>query len=222
MQLKDLIRRFRYLANDTSMPPLWSNEVLNDLFNDALDQACIRGRLIREDQRSDVCQISLTVGQHTYPLHHAVTEIIILRLVPASGQKPRRLRLVSREWLDEEYPEWRDDNQSAAYAIQDDKSLRVVGAIEVGDVMHLECYRLPIQPLTSDMSEPEIHRAHHVHLIQWVLHKAFSVPDADAFDPNRSAQAEAEFTDYFGLMPDSDLRRITREDVVHHNRAHLI
>ena len=65
------------------------------------------------------------------------------------------------------------------------------------------------------------HKAHHEHLIDWALHRAFSVPDAEAFDPQRAALAEQAFTEYFGPLPDSDLRRITRHDVVHHNTVYL-
>lgn len=59
-------------------------------------------------------------------------------------------------------------------------------------------------------------QTHHPHLVEWALHKAFSVPDAEFFDPNRAQIAEAKFIDYFGERPDSDLRRITREDVPQH------
>ena len=53
------------------------------------------------------------------------------------------------------------------------------------------------------------------------LHKAFSVPDSELFDPNRAALSERAFASYFGRLPDSDMRRITREDVAHHNEAIL-
>lgn len=62
---------------------------------------------------------------------------------------------------------------------------------------------------------PEIAAIHHEYLVQWALYRAFSVPDTETFDPNRAAIAEREFTQYFGLRPDSDLRRITREDTPH-------
>jgi hypothetical protein len=73
--------------------------------------------------------------------------------------------------------------------------------------------------MTADntLGKPEIHQAHHEHLLQWALHKAFGIPDSDGFDPGRSALAERAFTAYFGPMPDSDLRRETRSDVPHHN-----
>ena len=63
------------------------------------------------------------------------------------------------------------------------------------------------------------HKAHHEHLIDWALHKAFSVVDSETFDSQRAELAEAAFTRYFGPLPDSDLRRTTRMDVPHHNAS---
>ena len=217
MTLENLIRRFRVLAQDTEQPLLWSDEAVIEWLNDAQAQACVRGRLIREDENPAVCQIALTPGQHTYPLHASVYELINLRIKGSGAESSRSMAIKSREWLDANVRDWRDMDRPSQWLIQDDTTLRVVGAIQAGDVLHLECYRLPLKQLANDMDKPEIHAAHHVHLIQWALHKAFSVPDADGFDAARSAAAEAEFTAYFGPMPDSDMRRTTREDVVHHN-----
>jgi len=119
--------------------------------------------------------------------------------------------------MDENMPDWRDEQGQAEFAIQDDTSIRVVGVITTGDKLVIECYRTPLKMLANDTDKPEIHEAHHEYLIQWALHKAFSVVDADTFDPQRSDRSEAAFTNYFGRMPDSDLRRMTREDVPHHN-----
>ena len=93
----------------------------------------------------------------------------------------------------------------------------MVGVITTGDKLVIECYRTPLKVLANDVDKPEIHEAHHVHLIQWVLHCAFSMPDPAVFDANREALAEVAFTRYFGPLPDSDMRRITRTDVPHHN-----
>lgn len=223
MNLEDFIRRFRALSNDRAQPYFWEDVDIVDWLNDAEAQACVRGRLLREDALPAVTRIALDPGQHTYDLHPALYEIIHLRMIPAAGGRVRTLRLASREWLDAERPDWRDETRESCWAIQGDTTLRVVGAIQSGDVLALECYRLPLEPLSLDDQdgEPEIHRAHHEHLIQWVLHKAFSIPDTEVFDPQRAALAEAAFTRYFGPLPDSDLRRSTREDVVHHNKVIL-
>ena len=212
MTLENLIRRFRVLAQDTEQPLLWSDEAVIDWLNDAQAQACVRGRLLREDARDAICRIALVPGQHTYKLHRSVYELIDVRIKPPVGPS-RPLKLVTREWLNAEMPDWRDCDRPVFWAIQDETSLRLVGNIGDGDVLRLECYRLPLAPLEDDSDEPEIHAAHHEHLIDWALYKAFSVPDADAFDPTRAKMAEEAFTRYFGLLPDSDMRRATRHDL---------
>lgn len=220
MTLEELIRRFRVLAMDKAQPYLFADEDVIDWLNDAQRQACIRGRLLREDANPAVCEIALTPGQRTYPLHKSVYEIINARIVPVSGRS-RPVFLASREWMDGNMPDWRDEQGQAEFAIQDDTSIRVVGVITTGDKLVIECYRTPLKVLANDVDKPEIHEAHHEHLIQWALHKAFSVVDAETFDAQRSERAENEFTRYFGTLPDSDLRRVTRIDVPHHNAAIL-
>lgn len=221
MTLEELIRRFRTLAVDKVQPYLFADEDVIDWLNDAQRQACIRGRLLREDANLAVCEIALTPGQRTYPLHKSVYEIINARIVPGNGDRARTVFLASREWMDGNMPDWRDEQGQAEFAIQDDTSIRVVGVITTGDKLVIECYRTPLKVLANDVDKPEIHEAHHEHLIQWALHKAFSVVDAETFDAQRSERAENEFTRYFGTLPDSDLRRVTRIDVPHHNAAIL-
>ena len=222
MTLEDLIRRFRVRANDMAQPHLFADQDVIDWLNDAEEQACVRGRLLREDALPEMCRIVLEAGKSTYKLHQKLYEISHLRVLPQNGGRSRHLLIKTREWLDAEMPDWRDSNRPAMFAIQDDISLRVVGKVDDGDALALECYRLPLKPMEADNSKPEIHIAHHDHLIDWALHRAFSVPDAETFDPNRAALAEQAFTRYFGPLPDSDMRRITRHDVAHHNATFLL
>lgn len=219
MDLKALIHRFRTLADDQEEPPFWSNEDVARWLSDGQEQACIRGRLLLEDARDAVCRIVLEPGRQVYKLHRALYELLDVRIRPAVGGSSRPLSLVTREWLNAEVPHWRDCDQPARFAIQAETSLRVVGGIAPGDVLYLEGYRLPLVALKDDSDTPEIHEAHHVALVQWALFQAFSVPDADTFDPNRAKLAEETFTRYFGPLPDSDLRRATRQDVPHHTVA---
>ncbi len=219
MNLAALIRRFRVLANDKAQPYLFDGDDVTDWLNDAQAQACIRGRLLREDALDAVCRIALTAGQHTYTLHPSAYELIALWIEGVDGR--RQVTLKSREWLQANVHDWRSLDRPACMAIQDDTTIRLVGTVATGETLVIECYRLPIRPMRVDSDEPEIHRAHHEHLIDWALHKAFSVTDAEALDKDRAALAERAFTAYFGQLPDSDMRRITREDVSHHNEAIL-
>jgi len=84
---------------------------------------------------------------------------------------------------------------------------------DVVGTLYLEGYRLPLASLSASTDVPEVNAVHHRHLVDWALHRAFSVPDSESFDAQRAGQAEAAFSAYFGPAPDADLRRSTRVDV---------
>lgn len=226
MNLESLIEQFRVLAKDRSAPYLVETQDVVDWLNEAEAEAAIRKRLIRDDTTAEVCEIDLTVGTRKYALHPSVYEIINIRLLPGNGDETRDFTLRSREWLDANQPSWRTWHTTqripARIAIQDDTTITLAGFVELDDKLLIECYRTPLVPMEADDSEPEIHGMHHLKLVQWALHRAFSVPDNDLFDPQKSERAEQEFTKYFGLRPDADARRKTRIDVPHHNVSPLI
>lgn len=72
-----------------------------------------------------------------------------------------------------------------------------------------------VLPLTTDGNgqviyldnEPEIEEAHHRHLVQWALHRAFNIPDADSYDKARASEHMAAFVAQFGEHPGADMRR---------------
>lgn len=216
MQLSQLIQRFRILANDKVEPYFHDDESVIDWLNDAVNEACIRGRLLHESENDAICKMSVLTGIAQYPLHESLYEISRIWFEPSNGVAGSYIALMSAESLDRHYYEnWKTLIGFPRFAIQDDTSIRLVPKPNVVGELQLEGYRVPMQPMQLDSDVPEINAIHHVHLIQWALHKAFSIPDTEFFDADRSAIAEHEFTDYFGDRPDSDLRRITREDVPH-------
>ena len=220
MNLEDLIRRFRTLAGDTKAPQFWKDADITDWLNDAQVQACVRGRLLLEDANPAMCVIDIEADRHTYPLHHLVYEIERIEFKATGESRSQHIKIKSRGWLDDNHPGWRDDGRCVRFAIQGETSIRLVSTPAVNGVLTIEAYRLPRKAMLSEYDTPEIHQASHEHLIQWALHKAFSVPDSEAFDPQRATKAEDAFTAYFGPLPDSDMRRITREDTPHTVKVH--
>lgn len=216
MNLEAMIRQYRVAAHDTVEPYFFADDDLIPLFNEAQHEAVTRGRLIHEAQDPAVCEIAVTAGQAVYPLHPALYELTHIRLEQQGSHRSQSIRLSSTEELDRVFPQWREITGRPEYAVQDDTALRLVPKPEAGGTLRVEGYRLPLSEMTDVADEPEINAAHHRHLHQWVLFRVFSVPDAEVFDPSRAALAESEFTRYFGLRPDSDLRRIVREDEPHH------
>lgn len=222
MTLAELIRRVRTEANDKVEPYFWSDEDVAGWLNDAVVEAAVRGRLIHESSEVAVCTIGVLADTAVYALHSSLYELTHLGFYPADGSRPCMLLIKSTEWLDRFKPEWRTCTGKPEFAVQDDTSLRLVPMPVAGGTLRLEGYRTPLEPMKladKDVAKPELHESHHIHLMQWALHRGFSIPDMESFDPSRAAIAEAAFTDYFGIRPDSDLRRQTREDVPHHVEA---
>jgi hypothetical protein len=221
MTLEQLMARFRIEADDRVAPYLWADEWLIDWFDEAQNEAAIRARLLLDDYTPEICQIAVTPGTDSYALHPKLYEIAHLRFV--STDRPSEPKLVTREWLDRMKPEWRSLPQDVPkWAIQTDTRLRLVPMPSVSGTLQLEAYRLPMDDMVEYADVPEIHQAHHIHLIQWVLYRAFSKPDADAHDPQRAERAYANFEQYFGKRPDADLRRSTRQDEVQANVSYVL
>lgn len=228
MTLDELINDFRVTTQDLRRTASGNAED-NFLFKtpdvtrwliEAEQEACIRGRLLHESANESVCAIDVLAGETVYPLDPVVYEIDHLGLLEAGATERRDVKLVSREWLDENQCGWRDRAGLPRFAIQDDTRIRLVPTPNAPATLRLEAYRLPMRGLTDvKTSKPEIHQAHHRHLVNWALHRAFSVPDSETLDLGRAGDALDAFTRYFGERPDSDLRRTTRHDVEHHNKA---
>ena len=226
MNLDDLTRRFRALAKDTVEPNLFSAEDVADWLTDAEAQAAIRARLLLDDYTPAVCVVPVVAGTHSYKLHAKLYELVTVRFKATGATRSVPLNLVTREWLNDNVRDWRDADDwhhmdyCHRYAVQSETGLRIVPVpAEAGELL-IEGYRLPLKPLANEYDKPEIHEASHEKLIYWALHRAFSVSDAEAFDPQRAQEAREEFERHFGSPVDADLRRSTRTDQVQHNTAY--
>ena len=215
MNLAALITRYRILANDKAEPPFVTDEDVTAFLNEAVQQACIRARLIHESANPSVCAIDVTEGVSVHPLNSSLYEIDHLSFTPGGETRAYPVRLASPEWMDDNVPDWRTREGDPRYALQNDESLRLVPRPTRPGMMTLEGYRLPLAPLALPDDVPEIHTGHHPHLVDWALSRAFSIPDSEFFDPKRAAEAEAQFESYFGPAPDADMGRLTREDFPH-------
>ncbi|CAE6949645.1 conserved protein of unknown function [Ectopseudomonas oleovorans] len=216
MNLDELTKDFRVTTQDKVEPYLFERSDVARWLIEAEQEACIRGRLLHDSG----FEVDIAAGETVYPLSQSLYEIDHLGLLEAGSTERCPVKLVSREWLDDNQPGWRDRTDIPRFAIQSDTSIRLVPTPRLGGTLKLEGYRLPLRGLSTDKtSKPEINQAHHRHLVNWALYRAFSMPDSETLDLGRAEAALAAFTNYFGDRPDSDLRRITRQDVEHHNKA---
>ena len=219
MNLEQLTAQFRVDADDLTEPYFWDAEWIATWLTEAQAEAAIRNRLLYEASNPAVCQIAVAANAATHDLHKSLFELVHLRFQATGAATSSVLSIKAREELDRIRPGWRDETGTPRHAIQDDTRITLVPRPELAGTLHVEGYRVPLKALENDTDKPELHEAHHRHLVHWALHRAFSKPDSETIDPTRAATAEAAFTRYFGPSPDADLRRSTRHDEVQTNKA---
>lgn len=225
MTLDDLIGIVRTDAKDDTEPYFWSDEQITGWLNEAAAEAALRGRLIHESADSTVCDIPVTAGTAVHDLHPSLYELDYVSFTETGADAPCRLPILSREKLDTLAPDWRQETGTPRYALQDDTRIRLSPTPDADGTLRVEGYRTPLAPMAlanRATDTPELKPIHHVHLSHFALYRGFSIPDMEMFDQERADRALGAFTNYFGLRPDSDLRRITREDTPHHVEAFWI
>lgn len=215
MTLGDLIREFRILVQDTAQPYLFPGDELITWFNGAEREAAIRGKLLVD---SDV--INVTPGVVEYELPDRLFDIQHAELRSA-GKFIRPLDATDRRSIDRVRPGWRTETAPLCGYIHDHDQKKLV-LTSVPDAEHdvfIEFLRTP-SGMSSDSDSPEISDLHHERLIDWVIYKGCSKPDAETLDPGRAAKAYEDFTRYFGKNPGADMRRRQNANRPHRTKSH--
>jgi len=235
MTTEELIAMYRLLADDGVVPYRVDDATIQTLLLEGEAEAAVRARLL-----TDTATIAVSPAKSLYAMPEEFYELAHVAFVNADGAR-YPLKLVSAEYLDQSavpdptriypplgtgYPasapveNWRDATGTAPiFAVQSDVSLRLVPIPLESGTLVLEGYRLPRRYPDED---PEISLAHHAYLVYWALYRTFSITDEDHFDQQRASIALGEFTQYFGIRPDADLRRTTRHDTPHHVEAFFV
>jgi hypothetical protein len=220
MNVKELEAEFRERADDEAMPYLWSSDDFLRWLNQAQDEACIRKKLIFENTKPEFCRIAVSAGAgSTYQINDKIIAIDYAYLVDASGDR-HPLILSDSDELNRIKPDWRTSTDRPCHIIHRDNTLQFGGRISESYTLQLECYRLPLKCLKEEGDKPEINQVHHIHLIEWVLHKAYSKPDSQTLNQGKADEAEKEFTDYFGPRPDANQRKNEFANRPHRNKAY--
>lgn len=219
MKLAELIRGLRVDLRDLAAPYFWSNEELVYWLNEAQTEAAERGRLLLERSNPTVTRVALVAGQASYNLHKSLFELVNIHLL---NRPDKQIHLHTAEWLDANRPGWRERanwlTQGPEFALLERGVLTLMPAPHRDGTLVVEGYRTPLAELQDDNDEPELDSKDHRFLMDWVQYRAFSVPDAEAFDPNRARAALERFTAHFGEHPGTNRRAWTREDEPHVTR----
>ena len=205
-KLSELFELFRDLADDDTEPPFWSDRRLTRWFVEAEKEACERGDLIRDRATPAVCSIAVVAGTSEYALHESIVRIFRAALLDASDVETV-LEQMDLPTLDRRDPTWRDNEGAPCACVVSDGFILLNSQVDQSYTLALEVYRVPLEAerLANPDDVPTIHVRHHEGLVQWVLKRAYEMPDTEFVNLEKSARAEREFTRIFGERPDREL-----------------
>lgn len=201
-----LLELFRHETGDdvgTAETYLWSDERVLGFFAEGEQQACIRGKLLREtrpitlDPDEGSAEVALGGPRFT------IIERIRLQWPDANSTRYCPLDLVD---ILDQCDGRRDRTGKPTIAYRQAQTLILNRIPLEAGVLHVEGYREPIG-IENASDEPEIADHLHVNLIDWALFRAYSRKDSQAYDAQRAQDAKTRYEAVFGKAPTASALR---------------
>lgn len=195
MTLEELIVLYREQAFDKAEPYFCSDELLTIYANEAQDEACRRGELLRSSSAA-FCTVAFAANDASVALDSRVVRIKSARV------NGKTARVVTSDMMDELFPEWRDDTgrTTPTHLIEgeDTGRLNLWPRPGASGTISLTVQRLAIEKMANDSDEPEIRPELHPSLVDWMLYRAHSREDQEIFNETKAMRALVRFEAEFG------------------------
>lgn len=180
MTPSQFVDRFRTLADDHNVPPLWTDAVIMVHATEGQMEAARRLRYFVDSRTAEVCSLAVpaaaTVGDAVLDLDPRVIRVNRVKL----GSQERPLSKVLRADLDRFRPNWESDEPGVpvAWVPWDSGTIRTVPPSADDDIAQLTVIREPItEPALAVDPDPavpfELPPRMHQGVLHWALHKAF-------------------------------------------------
>lgn len=190
----ELLEVFRAEVNDVEAPYLWSDDEFYRYADDAQKMFCRKTDGIADDTTPAVVELVLAPGADRVALHPTIKQIrSALRTDtgrPIEVISPENMP--ARGW----YFDGRPGNVRALVVGGSANAARVFPLSGEDVTLQLGVFRLPLTTV-SDLDDPlEVDEQHHLHLLLWAKHLAYSKQDAEAFDKTKAAEFRTAFLAY--------------------------
>lgn len=201
--LRQLLRDLRDDLDDDVARYHYSDKKLTRWLNQAVEEAAVRGRMLLESARADICQIALQAGVAEYALHPCAW--VIRRAVLDGDLSDPLYRTTTHDMDIRGGRSWRTQTGMPQFLIRDQQAGRILLSPipEQDSILHLTVIRTPDESelLEQPDDEPVIDPIHHQRLVHWALWRAYSVKDSEKLDPNAAQTNLALFEQAFGARP---------------------
>ena len=205
MTLSELRQLVREMVSDVRSPPMVSDFRIRFWLNEAQREACLRARLLRENNASSRSTITTVADTAEYALDDTVQ---VVQRAWLSGENDPPLA-IQRDWAsDELWPSWRTETGRPRAIIPDITS----GSITIAPVpdavytIGLQLWRLPTtdEELLNDTDSPVIKAQHHPDLVHWVCYRIRNSRDLEIYEPDDALYELGQFEAKFGPRPSAE------------------
>lgn len=218
MELQDLIEEFRNQVSDTALPCLWSDDEVLRYAIDAQDQLVRMTGGIADvtvaladigSPQTRLQDLDVVVGQpyaalSPYILRHRTARLLTvkqdIRIINHSDLPITQGRASTTDYGLLGQSLQLDDTETGEVlygmlGLRDGyvRWLRVPASV---DTCRLSVFRLPYPRIAAQEDNLEVKEQHHLHLIKWMKHLAYSKQDGEVYDKGQAEGARAAFVDY--------------------------
>lgn len=224
MNIEDLISLFRKQVGDTESPPLWDDDEIFSYLVDAQDMLVRSFGGISDSTTPAITNLAVVPGVAFAKFSPYILRIRSGRLVGARRDVPIISESDAANRVTVDYGELLsttlndDDTGPVRQAIigLDDKKLRWVKVPEAADTFKMHVYRLPYPRLQKEDDPLEVDEQHHIHLLKWMKHLAYSKEDAETYDVEMADKNKDAFDLYCEKVRQETERQRYKPRIVHY------
>jgi len=210
MKIQDLIDLFRKQVADVEKPRLWDDVEVLQYLVDAQDMYVRLTGGITDGSSVAITQVAVVTGVPFSKHSPYILRIRSGRLLTAR----RMVKMASEADLSHvgvvqnssllDYgfikPPYLDDTDTgevvAAVLGVEKNSIRWYKVPVADDICQLNVFRLPFPRIKDELSCLEIDEQHHMSLLYWMKHRAYSKEDGETYDKTLADSNEAKFRNY--------------------------
>lgn len=198
MKVSEIMTIYRTETRDSKKPYFVGDPLAMAFLNQAQSEAARRGRLLVDSKSQEICRVQVVAGEPVVDIDPRIISIRRARL--ASSSRPL-VKAKVRD-MDERFPGWDSStNQSTPLIVVTDygaNQLYLHSIPKADDELLLTVTREPLVDLEGENDVPEIPARYHYGLIAWMKYRAYSIDDADRYDPKQAGIALGHFEAEFG------------------------
>ena len=199
MNLTQLITLARTRLRDNLAPYLWSDSDLTEFANSAVNEACLRSRMLQS-----VVPVTLVIGTGTYTLPYTILKPLAGFFTSADAKITPLLPIDQEKFLTMQSLNYGGSNRPTHYTRGTGNTVTLYPTPNLVGTATFTIARMPteVELMEDGDSEPVIPSEFHRDLVYWMLSEAYLVDVSDTKSSKNAEANEAKFEARFG-------RRIT-------------